>query len=439
MLSLAELYVAGVEPDVACLYSESECREFPLPSREEDFGGRNPTTTLRDELLGRSEAEQLALLVQLVCHEVAVILGNTDAVAIKEHCPFRDLGFDSVTVIDIRNRLSAVTGTELPATLAFDHPTPARVADFLRGKLLYPSRNDDPVATTRPIDGREPIAIVGMACRYPGGVNDPDELWQLVASGTDAVSRFPEDRGWDVDGSYVHKIERPGQYYQRSAGFLYDADLFDAGFFGVSSREALAMDPQQRLLLEVSWEALERAGIVPESLRASRTGVFVGAMTMDYGPRMDAGSRYEGYVLTGNTGSVASGRIAYVLGLEGPAITVDTACSSSLVALHMAAKSLRDGECDLALAGGVTVMSSLGMFMEFSRQGGLAPDGRCKAFSDNANGFGLAEGVGLILLERLSDARRLGHEVLAVVRGSAVNSDGASNGLTAPNGPSQQR
>ncbi|MCV7412985.1 polyketide synthase [Mycobacterium florentinum] len=430
-LAALRAHAAAVPPMFTDLLNAPARRQV-----DDSLAAAKSKSALSHRLHGLSEPEQHAVLLDLVRSHIATVLGNTTVEAIDPDKAFQDLGFDSLTAVEMRNRLKTATGLALSPTLIFDYPTPNGLAGYIRQELAGVPQEIAP-APVAAVTGDDPIVIVGMSCRYPGGVTSPEDMWEMLAEGRDVLTEFPSDRGWDIAGVYNPDPDVPGTCYTRTGGFVDGVADFDPAFFGITPSEALAMDPQQRMFLELSWEALERAGIEPGALRGSATGMFAGIYTQGYG--IGAAPTAEGFRLTGQSSSVASGRVSYVLGLEGPAVSVDTACSSSLVALHMAAQSLRSGECDLALAGGVTVNATPDIFVEFSRMRGLSVDGRCKAYAGAADGTGFSEGGGMLVVERLSDARRLGHPVLAVVRGSAINQDGASNGLTAPNGPSQQR
>ena len=449
------LVVADGEPELAwrnrrelaARLSESEmtvqanalwsARTLMRPALRRAAAGSPAASALRRRLTELPGNERLRTLVTLVQEVVVAVLGLAGTAAIAANQPLKELGLDSLMAVEVSNRLSARAEISLPTTLVFDYPTPVAIAKLLLRQVFAELDATARYGATPRRVSDEPIAILAMSCRTPGAVEDSDGYWALLAEGRDTIGPFPAR--WDSDALYDSNPKARGKTYVREGGFLRNVDEFDAGFFNIAPREAVSMDPQQRLVLEVAWEALEQAGLMPEALNESSTGVYLGSMGSDYGQHGASLESLDGYVETGQASSVLSGRVSYALGLQGPAMTVDTACSSSLVALHLACAGLRQGECDLALAGGVQVMSTPARFVEFSRLRGLAPDGRCKSFSERADGAGWSEGCGILVLKRLSDAERDGDRVLAVVRGSAVNQDGRSQGLTAPNGLSQQR
>ena len=429
-LAVTEPLSAALALDRAALKAKAKAGTLPsilagiVPRGKAPRGGQG---ALQHRLREAPEGTRSRLAEDLVRTEVAAILGHVSSAQVGPEDAFKELGFDSLAAVELRNRLSEATGLRLASTAVFDYPNSRALAVH----LLEQISESAPVrrTLTRAKATEEPIAIVGMACRLPGGVSTPADLWELVRAERDAVGPLPTDRGWDPEEIYVHHPDSPD--YLRAGGFLAGAAEFDSAFFAISPREATAMDPQQRLALESSWEALEDAGIDPLRLKGSETGVFAGVINSSYGVTPVDSS--------GAAVAAAAGRVSYALGLEGPAMTVDTACSSSLVAIHLAVGALQRGECSLALAGGSTILATSSLFAYFSNQRGLAADGRSKAFSEAADGLGISEGAGVLVLERLSEAEANGHHVLATIRGSAVNQDGASNGITAPNGPSQER
>ncbi|MEV0504109.1 type I polyketide synthase, partial [Streptomyces spectabilis] len=459
--ALAELHTQGVPIPWKRVYATSDARRADLPTyafarrsywldEHDDAIPVVDSASWREDVMALPEPERLGSMVALVTGEAAALLGRP-AEGVRPDMTLREQGFDSLMVVELRNRLRARTRVSLPTVLAFDYPTPQAIATLLlthagaRHEVPEGSKAPEasPAVAATPLrpDDDDPVVIVSMACRLPDAIDTPEAFWELLVDGREASSPFPQRwDGWDL--STLDEAERAatGRRFERKGGFVRDVEDFDAAFFGLSPREALSLEPQQRLVLEVVWEALERAHLRPASLEGSNTGVYLGAMSSDYdiARRWDVESS-DGYKITGNGSSLISGRVAYTLGLSGPALTIDTACSSSLVALRLACEALRSGECDLALAGGVTVMSTPQIFVEFSRLNGLAADGRCKSFADDADGTSWAEGCGVLVLKRLSDARRDGDRVLAVVRGTAMNQDGRSQGLTAPNGLAQQR